>query len=219
MKKFTTKTNLKKVLKHIRNRKTFWSRLYKKGRKRFFNNLNPSFVTDNKLFWKTIKPFFSNKGNYELQIKLVEKDEVLQDEDLIAKELNKFFKNAVSPLNIKENRLITNRSSGGITDPVDKAISKYKFHPSILLTQKHLKNHHIFSFKTVEVGHIEKEINNINPKKPTTSNSISPEILKNSSKVSASVLHKLFNDSMEKSDFPQNLKLADITPVYKKNEP
>ena len=38
-----------------------------------------------------IKPFFSNRGNYGSQIKL-EKDEALQDDDLIAKELNKFFK-------------------------------------------------------------------------------------------------------------------------------
>ena len=32
-------------------------------------------------------------------------------------------------------------------------------------------------------------------------------------------MHKLFSDSIEKSDFPQNLKLADIKPVYKKNDP
>ena len=31
-------------------------------------------------------------------------------------------------------------------------------------------------------------------------------------------MHKLFNDSIEKSDLPQNLKLADITLVYKKND-
>ena len=66
---------------------------------------------------------------------------------------------------------------------------------------------------------MEKEINNINPKKATTSNSIPPKILKKSSKVSARALHKLFNYSIEKSDFPQNLKLADITPVYEKNDP
>ena len=125
--------------------------------------------------------------SYRWQVKLVEKDEVLQDDDLIAKELNKFFKNAVSTLNIKENRFITNRSSDGITDPIDKAIDKYKFHPSILLIRKHLKNHGIFSFKTVEIGDVEKEINNINPMKVTTSNSIPPKILKKSSKVSASV--------------------------------
>ena len=135
------KNKSEKSFKAYKKQKNFCSKLYKKERKRCFNNLNPSFVTDNKLFWKTIKPFFSNKGNYGSQIKLVEKHEVLQDDDLIAKELNKFFKNAVSILNIKENRFITNRSSDGITDPVDKAIDKYKFHPSILLTQKHLKNH------------------------------------------------------------------------------
>ena len=90
---------------------------------------------------------FSNKGNYGSHIKLAEKDEVLQDDDLIAKELNKLFKNAVSTLNIKENRFITNRSSDGITDTLDKAIDKYKFHPSILLIQKHH-----FSFKAVETG-------------------------------------------------------------------
>ena len=190
------KNKSEKSFKAYKKQKTFCSRLYKKERIRVFNNLNPSFVTDNKLFWKTIKPFFSNKVNYGSQIKLVEKDEVLQDDDQIAKELNKFFKNAVPTLNIKENRFITNRSSGGITDPVDKAIDKYKFHPSILLIRKHLKNHDIFSFKTVDIGDIEKEINNINPKKATTSNSIPPKILKKSSKVSASVSHKLFNDSI-----------------------
>ena len=101
----------------------------------------------NELFWKTIKLFFSNKEIYGSQKKLVEKDEVLQDDDLIAKELNKFFKNAVSTLNNLENRFITNRSSDGITDPIDKAMDKFKFHPSILLIQKHLKNHGVFHSK------------------------------------------------------------------------
>ena len=32
-------------------------------------------------------------------------------------------------------------------------------------------------------------------------------------------MHKLFNDSIEKSDFPQKLKVSNITPVYKKNYP
>ena len=47
-------------------------------RKKLFNKLNPSFVNDNKLLWKTVKPLFSNKGSSGSNIKLVEKDEVLQ---------------------------------------------------------------------------------------------------------------------------------------------
>ena len=42
---------------------------------------SPSFVTDNKSFWKTIKPFFSNKGNYVSQIKLIEKYDSLGARD------------------------------------------------------------------------------------------------------------------------------------------
>ena len=69
------KNKSEKSFKAYKKQKNFCSRLYKNERKRFFNNLNPSFVTDNKLFWKTIKPFFSNKVNYGSQIKLVEKQD------------------------------------------------------------------------------------------------------------------------------------------------
>ena len=79
------KNKYEKSFKAYKKQKNFCSRLYKKERKRFFNNLNLSFVTDNKLFWKTIQPFFLNKVNYGSQIKFVEKDEVLQDDDLIPK--------------------------------------------------------------------------------------------------------------------------------------
>ena len=83
-------------------------------------------------------------------MKLVEKDEVMQDDDLIANELNKFFKNAVLTLNVKENRFITNRSSDGVTDPKDKAVDKYKFLPGILLIRKHLKTTKFFHSKQLK---------------------------------------------------------------------
>ena len=41
-------------------------------------------------------------------------------------------------------------------------------------------------------------------------NNIPPKISKKSSKVSASVLHKPFTNSIENSEFLQKLKLADI---------
>ena len=92
----------------------------------------------------------------------------MQEDDLIAKELNEFFKNDVSALNIKENSFITNMKSDDITDPIDEASDKYKFRASILLIEKHLENRDIFSFQIAEIGDIEKEINNINSKKAPT---------------------------------------------------
>ena len=56
----------------------------------FFNGLNPSFVTNNKLFWKTVKPFFLDKENYGANTKLVEGEEVLQNNSEITEKLNEF---------------------------------------------------------------------------------------------------------------------------------
>ena len=71
------KNRTDKSLSAYKKQKNYCNRFYKKERKEYFNKLNPSFANDNKLFWKTVKPFFSNKGSSESNIKLVEKDEVL----------------------------------------------------------------------------------------------------------------------------------------------
>ena len=79
-------------MRAYKKQKNYYKRLYKKERKKFFKKLNTSFVNDNKLFWKTVKTLFSNKGSPGSNIKLVEKDEVLQDDKKIAEELNTFLK-------------------------------------------------------------------------------------------------------------------------------
>ena len=68
----------------------------------------------------------------------------MQEDALIAKELNEFFNNVVSTLNITENSSNTTRASEGITDAINKAIDKYKFHQNVLLLQKALKNQDVF---------------------------------------------------------------------------
>ena len=74
------KTLTEKSLKAYKNQKNYVSRLYKKERKMFFNSLNSSVISDNRKFWKTVKPLFSNKGNYGNKIKLVENEEIIDDD-------------------------------------------------------------------------------------------------------------------------------------------
>ena len=71
-----------------RKTKKLCSRLYKKERKQFFNSLNPSFLKDNELFWKIVKSFFSNKGDHGSDVQLVRDNELLQDDQKVAVELN-----------------------------------------------------------------------------------------------------------------------------------
>ena len=60
-------------------------------------------------------------------------DYYLQDDSEIAGELKNFSKEAVSTLDIKENSYVINPDSINISRPIEKAVSEYKFHPSILL--------------------------------------------------------------------------------------
>ena len=46
---------------------------------------------NNTLFWKTIKPFLSDKGSYISKINLVNIDEVISDDSTLAETFSKFF--------------------------------------------------------------------------------------------------------------------------------
>ena len=90
---------------------------------------------------------------------------------------------------------------------------------SVLLINDKIVNQGKFSFKPISRLVIHIQVQLINPKKANTSNSIPPKMLKISSQVSADSLHNLFNDMLKTGNFPDNLKLADISPVFEKKNP
>ena len=59
--KFNEERNVKNWSEYKRQR-NLCSNLLKQYKKRHFNNLNVKDVTKNKRFWKTIKPFFTEKN-------------------------------------------------------------------------------------------------------------------------------------------------------------
>ena len=61
-----------------------------------------------------------------------------------------------------------------------------------------------------------RELLKTDPKKATTGNSIPSKILKLSTDISADILQNLFNDMLSTGNFPDNIKLANKTPVLKK---
>ena len=46
-----------------KKQRNYCSRLYKKERKKYYEKLNVKKVMDNKEFWKTVKPFLSDRRN------------------------------------------------------------------------------------------------------------------------------------------------------------
>ena len=105
--------------------------LVRKSKKLYYSNLDEKKVTDNKTFWKTIKPFLSDKIVSRGKLTLIEEDEIVEADINIAHILNTFFSNIVSNLKIAE-YANCEPVSDNINDPVIKSIVKYRNHPCIL---------------------------------------------------------------------------------------
>ena len=214
---FKLKTN--DTLKAYKKQKNYYSRLYKKERKKFFENLNLPFVVDNKKFSKLVKPLFNEKGGgVSNEVVLLEKDKILRDDNEVPKEFHSYFNSIVSSLGITENEYTIQKNIPS-SEPIDKAIMLFRFHPSILLIKSKINTSHKFSFTEIETDDVDKEIRSLNSKKSGTQNDIPAKILKKCESSTAPVLQKLFNKILRTGNFPFKLKLADITPVFKKNNP
>ena len=111
-----------------------------------FGNLNEKNINDNKTFWKTIKPFLSDKVRSTNNMKLIDKEEIIKGDCKTAKVLNTFFSNTVSNLNIEEYSSCEPLANN-ISDPVLKCAVKYRNHPSILAIGEACNKTVIFLFK------------------------------------------------------------------------
>ena len=84
---------------------------------------------DNKKFWRTIKPFLSDKGVGRTDITLIEGDKIIQDDSEVANTLNDFFSNAVASLNINIPSECITEDFTETGDVIETIILKYSNHP------------------------------------------------------------------------------------------
>ena len=191
--------------------------LLRRVKKEYYNNLDEKTITDNKLFWKTITPFFSDKIKVDKKIMLIDGDDIISDDADIAEVMNEYFSNIVSDLGIKEYESNTNciLEDNSI---ISNIIEKFNDHPSILKIRENVTITNRFQFLLSQVSDMKSIIMDLNTKKPTTFNNIPAKVIVETSDICSSFISKIYNDSIFNCNFPQLLKMADITPVYKKEE-
>ena len=69
--------------------------LLRKAKKQHFSNLEPKLTTDNKKFWKSVKPLFSDKITVKEIINLTENGKILISDTDIADTFNDYFSSVV----------------------------------------------------------------------------------------------------------------------------
>ena len=200
--------------KTYKKHKNYTNKLLKKEKKKYFNSLHINNFTDNKKFWNTVKPLFSNNGGGSQKITLVKDDKIISCDKEVAETFNDFFKTSVKSLNITQNLFKTNTEY--LTDPIKIAIKKFENHPSIIDIKRMTDSGVTFSFSEVNASDIEFELRCLKTNKATTFLNISAKQLKQFSDIILDPLVNIWNIEIIKSKkFPSSLQLADLTPIFK----
>ena len=93
----------KEEIRNYEKQRHFCYKLFKKERRKLYNNLNIKDITDNKNFWKTLKALLISDKRIcgSSKINLVVDEKNLSDDRKIAETYNNYFNNAVKFLNLQ----------------------------------------------------------------------------------------------------------------------
>ena len=129
-KSFMKKTKLGN--KYLRQRTNETKSLYnkhkkflRKNKKDYFGNLNNKIVSDNRTFWKTISPLFSEKSFCREYATLKESNQTIRNNEELAETFNTFLSKIVPNFKI-DNYLVDNITNPHISDPVFCTFSKLR---------------------------------------------------------------------------------------------
>ena len=153
-------------------------------------------------FWPTVKPFLSkNCVNNNDNIFLCEDEVLITEPDKVCNVFNNFYVNVANDIG---------QDAGNYKDD-------FSDHPSILaINDVYKSTEPSFTFKHVKEAAVCKYINALNPKKAAGHDGISSKLLKLCSTQLTPHITSLINHTIENHYFPDTLKMANVTPVFKK---
>ena len=212
--KLPTEHNKKIYHKH----RNYCTNLARKVKRNFYNNLDTKQILDNKRFWKTVKPLFSEKHINGKKITLLEGDKIISEDREVAEILNTFFSNIIDNLELKKDDKILYDTEHNMSDHISTIIEKFKSHPSVLKINELNEDNAVFHFDTISEETLLNIIATLDKKKATAQGGIPTKFLIDYNDIIASSMCTIYNNSLLNSIFPSLLKVADITPVHKKND-
>jgi hypothetical protein len=167
-----------------------------------------------KMFWDAMKPYLSSNQNKDHEnIALLEKDSVVNDQETVSNILNDHFVNVASDMCefIRANDL-----------SVDGIVAHYSDHPSVTKILSQLASNSgmcPFSFQSVNSHEVLLKIKSLNSRKACGFDLIPAKLIKQGANVICRTLTPIVNDSLYSATFPKLLKYAEVSPIFKKDDP
>ena len=154
------RTPARKMSINIKKQRNYCVNLLKREKKRYYDKLDIRKITDNKEFWKTMKPFFSDKHTISKTIALIEGENITLGDVEVAEIMNNVFPNGVDKLNI-HGYLIKITDNNNL-DPVSNTINIFRDHPSIIKIKGVVRIAKQFSFSFPEEVRVAEIISQLN---------------------------------------------------------
>ena len=165
--------------------------------------------TNKRSFWETVKPFFTDKISSSNDIMLKEGDNIITRNDDVADVFNTYYQHITDQIGFNEN-------VDGLS--VDDIILKYENHPSIKLI-KDKCNIDSCSLHILTEKQVHDILSKVNPKKAAGYDNFPPKLLRLAKNELTPSFTYLINCTIKRSIFPRDLKLAEISPCFKKGNP
>ena len=155
-------------------------------------------------FWPTIKPFLSQKSTKKSDEPIILKDteeNLISEQGKVVEKLNTFYINIAQNIGINANK------------------QNDETHPSVQKIKSIHGQINEFQFKPVTEGEIKKCIKKLDPKKSTGVDLIPPKLILAGCESLSVPIRDMTNTIISRGSFPENLKLAQVTPIFKKDDP
>ena len=147
-----------------------------------------------------------------------EDEKLIKNQYQIANIFSIFFIEIVPNLGtIVDERYLCNASN--ISDPIEKAIQKYKNHPSISIIKKMVSTvdkNNKFSFEPITADDISQQIKRGDINKATQESGIPTKLVKHFDNLIVDCLQENFNSCLKKGTFLKDFKKAVVHSNHKK---
>ena len=164
--------------------------------------------TRNKDFWKAIKPLFSKSRTKSDSIPLRENGEIITDDQKVCGIFNSFFQSIGADIGVPENN----------EKPLCDIIAQYQEHPSVKCIRERIVTSSEFMFRFTTERETIKHIKQLSTKKAAGYDEIPTKFVKKIGIKLAKPLTQLINRCILEKRFPNKMKMANITPIYKKKD-
>ena len=203
---------------NYKKQRNYVTKLNKTAKLEYFNNLKLG--KDNKPFWEKCKPYFTNKhSKADTDIMLNENGELLLKDKDIADTFNEYFGSIVESLDLYkwESEITDLGLNDSNQDYLDITIRKYEKHPSIQMIKKNFRISKKFSLEPVSKDEVKKIIKDLKNSK-SVGGEIPTKIFKECD-FTFEILTQCINKSFTNGEFLDCLKQANVSPIFKKDDP